>query len=139
MCRPAETDFRPKPLRVLVVEDEPDTATSLFELIEIWGYECAIARDGAEALDAAREHLPDVVLLDLGLPVVDGWEVARKLTAVGLPKLPFVVALSGYQKRLHETGVNLHLVKPVDPEAIRRILERFERVLSCEPPEIAVA
>ena len=131
----AEMDF----LRVLVVEDDADNASALSDLLKIWGYACTVARDGAEALEAVRDQHPDVVLLDLGLPVLDGWEVARKLASARLPKRPFVIALSGYEKRPQETGVDLHLVKPVEPDALLRILERFDSAIRCRQSEIAVA
>lgn len=135
MSRLAETDF----IRVLVVEDDADNASALSDLLEIWGYSSMVARDGVEALDAVREHLPDIILLDLGLPLLDGWEFARKLVTAPMPKRPFVIALSGFNKKPHETGVDLHLVKPVEPAALLRILERFERAVRCEQPIEAVA
>ncbi len=127
MYRSVETDF----LRILVVEDDADNASALSDLLEIWGFRPTVVRDGVEALAAVCCQLPDVILLDLGLPVLDGWEVARKLASADMPKRPFVIALSGFSKTSHEAGVDLHLVKPVEPSDLHRILERFERAVSC--------
>src|SRR5207249_10039286 len=67
------------PARVLVVEDNPDAAQSLGKLLRLWGHEVRTASDGASALEAVRAQPPDVVLLDIGLPELDGYEVARRL------------------------------------------------------------
>jgi len=120
-------------LRVLVVEDEPDTAESMALLLRLYGHEVEAARDGEEAVVAAWANPPDVVLLDLGLPKVDGWHVARRLRERPGLKRPFLVAISGYgrpEDRQHsqEAGIDLHLLKPVDPEYLQDILCRFREV-----------
>jgi CheY-like chemotaxis protein len=114
-------------LHVLVVEDHRDAAETLVELLRLQGYSARIAADGPEAVAAARELRPDVALLDLGLPGLDGFEVARRLRA--LPELAGItlVALSGYgreedRRRAREAGIDHHLVKPVDLDALQALL-----------------
>jgi two-component system CheB/CheR fusion protein len=123
----------PRPLRVLLVEDYPDSATSLAMLLRLYGHEVELAGDGPAALEAARAAVPDVVLLDIGLPKMDGLEVARRLTASG-GKQPFLIAVTGFggpdeEKRCADAGFDLHLLKPVDPELLRVILQERRRVL----------
>jgi len=115
--------------RVLVVEDNPDAADTLEDLLQAWGHATRTVRDGPRAAEAAREYQPDVVLLDLGLPGLDGYEVARRLRR--LPELEGVllVALTGYgdtedERRAAEAGFDEHLVKPVDPADLRQILQQ---------------
>lgn len=110
--------------RVLVVEDEDDTAQSLVDILTIHGHEARAARDGRAALDAARAFKPEVVLLDLGLPEMDGYEVARKLREEHGRQM-FLVALTAYPKdatRLNEAGFNEHLLKPLDLETLFALL-----------------
>src|SRR5262245_47530464 len=83
-------------LRVLVVDDYPDTGESLGVLLRLWGHEVRTAADGPAALDAAREFRPDVVLLDVGLPGMSGWEVAPLLRGQAGDHLPLLIAVTGY-------------------------------------------
>jgi CheY-like chemotaxis protein len=122
----AEDGHRSRPVRVLVVDDQPDLARGLARLLKSWGHEVDVAHDGPSALEAAQAHRPELVLLDVGLPGMDGFEVARLLRgphAAG----PRVVALTGYgreedRRRSREAGFNHHLTKPVDPDALQRLL-----------------
>jgi two-component system, chemotaxis family, CheB/CheR fusion protein len=114
-------------LRVLVVEDCPDTRTSLRHLLRRWGHEVAEAADGPAALSSAASVRPDVVLLDIGLPGMDGREVARQLRAIpGLEKA-LLVAVTGFGQPddvtdcLH-AGCDTHLLKPYDPLALKQLL-----------------
>jgi len=121
-------------LRVLVVEDEPDTALSMTMLLKLYGHEVQSARDGEEAVLAAWKNPPDVVLLDIGLPKLDGWQVARRLREPPRPKRLLLVAISGYgrpEDRQHsqEAGIDLHLLKPLDPDHLQNLLCRFREVL----------
>jgi CheY-like chemotaxis protein len=118
----------PAALRVLVVDDRPDTRASLRLLVTAWGHEVAEAADGPSALAVAGAYRPDAVLLDVGLPGLDGYEVARRLR--GLPGLgdTFLLAQTGYGtpdevERCLRAGFDLHLLKPVDPDRLRRLLE----------------
>jgi CheY-like chemotaxis protein len=107
-------------LTVLIVEDDPDTARTLAELLRTWGYRSTVARNGQAALFLAQAEEPDVILLDLGLPIVDGWHVARKLAESGRTQRPFVIAISGHSlEPFGGDGIDRHLVKPVDPEQLR--------------------
>src|SRR5262249_25356027 len=114
----------PPRFRVLVVEDEKDTADSLSLLLRLWGYDSLIAADGAAALAAVPAFGPDLVLLDLALPRLSGLETVRRLRqrpeGAGVP----VLVLSGHgrdedRRRAHEAGGDLFLLKPVDPCQLR--------------------
>lgn len=115
-------------LRVLVVEDNHVVALSLCELLQSWGYEVEMAHDGAAALELARAFRPDVVLLDIGLPVLDGYEVARQMRARDGQATTVFIALTGYgesDERRREGLFDLYLVKPVEPRDLRGLLEDF--------------
>ncbi len=123
----------PRPARVFVVEDNLDAALTLRDLLEIWGYEARTVHDGLSALEVAPEFHPDVVLLDIGLPGIDGYEVARRLRdRADLPGL-LIIAVTGYgqesdRQRAREAGFDQHLVKPVDLEILRRLLAAAPRL-----------
>ena len=121
----AETTRKPG-ARVLVVDDSVDSAETLGELLRIWGHEVRLAHDGPDAVAAAKEFRPEVVLLDIGLPGMDGFAVAQQLkkdgTAGGM-----LVALTGYGERqdrqkTQDVGFHHHLVKPVDPDALQKLI-----------------
>ncbi len=131
---PGGEDHQPPGLRVLVVEDNAQSAVALARFLACCGHEVEVARDGQTAVEAAQAHQPDVVLLDLGLPALDGWEVARRLQGHPAHKRPLLVALTGYdreadRRRSDEAGIDLHLAKPADPEQLRRLLQRFQSVI----------
>lgn len=114
-------------LRVLVVDDNVDAATVIGDLIREQGHEVRIAHDGLAALTAAREQCPEVVFLDIGLPGLDGYEVARRLRANG-PCPMRLVAVTGYGQEADrriaaEAGFTEHLVKPAHPDAVLGILQ----------------
>jgi DNA-binding response OmpR family regulator len=105
-------------LRVLVVDDEPDTARSICTLLGMWGHESAIASDGASALAICPAYRPDLILLDLGLPWLDGYEVLRRLRHLpGGDEVPD-------RLRAEEAGADLFLVKPFDPVQLEALLVR---------------
>ena len=115
--------------RVLVVDDNVDGAESLAKMLQICGHETRTAHSGPEALDAARPFNPEVVFLDIGLPGMNGYEVAKRLR--GEPSLSgaVLVALTGWgsdddKRRSREAGFDFHLTKPVELTAIERILAR---------------
>lgn len=117
--------------RVLVVEDSVDTAETLAVLIKLWGSEVRVVHDGLAALEAANVYQPEVVLLDLGLPGMDGYQVARRLRSEEKLRGTLLVALSGYgqtedRRRSREAGFDYHLTKPVEPEALQDLLGRPE-------------
>jgi CheY-like chemotaxis protein len=114
--------------RILVVDDSRDSADSLARLLRRLGHEVEVAYEGPSAYEAGVALTPDIVLLDIGLPGMDGYEVARRLRAE--PSLDGVclVALTGYgsevdRQRSTEAGFDAHLVKPVEFDALRRVLE----------------
>jgi two-component system CheB/CheR fusion protein len=114
-------------LRVLVVDDCPDTRWSLAALLRIWGHDTRVAGDGPSALQVAATYHPEVILLDVGLPGMDGYEVARRFRRMAGGGRPLIVTLSGYGQesdRRHslEAGCDQHLVKPVDPDVLSRLL-----------------
>ncbi len=117
----------PRPLRVLVVDDLPDMRDSLRVLLQVWGHQVEEAGDGPTALSRARVFGPDVVLLDIGLPRLDGYEVARRLRQLpGLEKV-LLVAVTGHGRREDEAaaraaGFDHHLLKPFEPEKLARLL-----------------
>jgi CheY-like chemotaxis protein len=106
-------------LQILLVDDNVNAAQTLARILEMWGHTVRMAHDGPSAIDIARQDAPDVVLLDLGLPIMDGYEVARALRAMpGLERVR-VLALTGYgadadRSRALEAGFDDYLVKPVD-------------------------
>jgi two-component system CheB/CheR fusion protein len=115
-------------LRVLVVDDNVDAAESTAALLAIWGYETRIAHDGNSVLPAVRSFRPDVVLLDIGLPGRNGFEVARELRALPESPVRLLAAMTGYgqqedRQRSAAAGFDLHLVKPLDPGQLRATLE----------------
>jgi PAS domain S-box-containing protein len=114
------------PLRVLVVDDNVDAAKMLGEILRLAGHEVSLAHDGPAALAAAAAAPADLVLLDIGLPGMDGYAVAARLRAVG-PAGPALVALTGYGRvddlrRSRDAGFDHHLVKPIDVAQLLRIL-----------------
>jgi len=121
-------------LRILVVEDHASTASMLAELLRLENYEVEVALDGPTALELAQAAPPDVALVDIKLPGMDGHEVARRLQAQGGEKRPLLIAITGNAQeesriRSEEAGLDLHLVKPVQLEDLRRLLRRFEGII----------
>jgi len=121
-----------QPLRVLVVDDNPDLVEMLALLVESAGHEVRKTLDGRTAVSAARAYRPDVVLLDLGLPVMSGLEVARELRRRPETACARIVALTGWgqEEDRHETeraGFDRHVTKPADPETLRLLLNEYGR------------
>ena len=118
--------------RVLIVEDNVDSADTMQILLQLSGYEARAAYDGTSALSIAREFEPHAVLLDIGLPRKDGYEVARELRALPQTRTALLVALTGYgheedKERAVEAGFDAYQVKPVEPAAIEKLLDAFFR------------
>ena len=118
------------PRDILIVEDNADAAESLRRLLEISGHRGRIARDGPGGLQALRSAPPDVALIDIGLPGMDGYELARRArVSIDGKRTPLLVALTGYglpedRSRALEAGFDEHLVKPVDQNALEALLAR---------------
>jgi PAS domain S-box-containing protein len=117
-------------LRVLVVDDNVDTADSLAMLLRFYGHEVRAVHTGPRALQAARADAPDVILLDIGLPGMDGYEVARRLREQQGSGKVRLIAMTGYgqeadRRRSQDAGFDHHLVKPVDPARLQELLSTF--------------
>ena len=117
--------------RVLLVDDNADMAWLTAWSLRSMGFEVQVAREGREAIESAREHRPEVVLLDIGLPGMDGYEVARRLRREEGCTDSLIIAVSGYgdessRERGREAGFDYHLTKPVDIEAVVDLVSRGE-------------
>jgi CheY-like chemotaxis protein/two-component sensor histidine kinase len=113
--------------RILVVDDNKDSADSLALLLELVGHRTYTANDGQEAVDAVEQHRPDVVLLDIGLPTLSGYEVCRRIRQQPWGKSIAMIALTGWgqdedRRRSQEVGFDGHLVKPVDHQRLLALL-----------------
>jgi CheY-like chemotaxis protein len=124
------TDFKAPPRRVLIVDDNEDAANSLALILELGGHETASVYTAVDALQRAAAFRPEVVLLDIGLPGMDGYEVAQKMRE--LPGLRDIrlVAVTGYGRsddrtRARDAGFDDHLTKPVEYAALERTLAGF--------------
>jgi len=117
-------------VRVLLLEDNPDVAEGLAMLLELCGHCVRVVHDGVAALDAARADLPDVMLVDIGLPGMDGYEVARRVRHDPALRHLVLVALTGYgrdedKQKTKAAGFDHHLVKPVDPDVLLGLVSRL--------------
>jgi CheY-like chemotaxis protein len=111
----------------LIVDDIRDTAATLAMLLELEGHEVHTAHDGPDALTAARTYRPEVIFLDIGLPGMDGYEVARRLREEEGTREAYLVAMTGYgqeedRQRSYRAGFDRHLTKPVDPAELHVLL-----------------
>ena len=131
-------------LKLLIVEDCHDTACSTAQLVELDGHRARIAYCAEDALALAALEPPDVVLLDVRLPRINGDEVARCLRHLNSPKPPMIIAISGStsesdRRKMEEAGCHLYLLKPVDPVVVIGILRRFQRATqTCEMDETPI-
>lgn len=129
--RPTTAPDRTAPRRrVLVIEDNEDTAEALQIALELEGHEVAVTHEGQDAVTKAAEKKPDLVICDLGLPGLDGFEVARALRSQPETARAYMVALSGYalpddRRRARDAGFDEHLAKPVDLKALLKLLARI--------------
>jgi CheY-like chemotaxis protein len=132
------------PMRVLVVEDCPDTGDSLRVLLQMWGYDVRVARTAAAGLTLAEQFRPAVALIDLGLPGTDGFQVARHLQLLPPEEMPILVAATGHvakdsRQRAWEAGFDHFVPKPFDVEHLRQILAgpswTADPAFGCSPPE----
>lgn len=115
--------------RILVVDDDEDTRDSLCKLLELNGHRVDAAADGETALRLAVASDPDIVFLDIGLPQVDGFEVAEQLRRTAQCGNAFIVALSGYGEekyldRARRGGFDAYVVKPADVDELLRLIDR---------------
>ncbi len=139
MLSPPARVTRPASHRIMVVDDNVDAAETLVMLLDLSGHNARAAFGGQEALDTARTFRPEVVFLDIGLPGMDGYEVARHLLAAPATASSTLVALTGWGseqdiQKSKRAGFHAHLTKPVDPEAVEALLSTFLPPSSPLPP-----
>src|SRR5262249_36156117 len=125
MHRPAPTPVHT--LSVLVVDDNADAAHILARMVQLLGHTARVAYDGEQALEAVEHFAPDVALLAIGLPKLDGWELARRLRA-RLGERPLLVAVTGYgterdRELSRQAGFDHHFLKPVDARVLTDLLQ----------------
>ena len=117
------------PKKVLVVEDDTDNRCIVAKVLSVEGYQVIEANDGVQALARVREERPDVILMDLALPNMDGWEATRQLKSDPATRAIPVVALTAFamrgdEERAREAGCDDYLPKPARPAAIRAIVKK---------------
>jgi CheY-like chemotaxis protein len=128
----AETALHPHEVKVLVVDDNIDQVTMLTSMLEHVGYSVQSAYTGPDGLKVAQDWLPDIALLDIGLPGLDGYEVARRLRSDPHTKTTQLIALTGYARDTDislaaEAGFDTHLTKPLDFSALKKLMPLHHR------------
>jgi CheY-like chemotaxis protein/anti-sigma regulatory factor (Ser/Thr protein kinase) len=128
--------FSPK---ILIIDDNRDAADSLHALLRDHGFSCASALDGPSGLEAVASFAPDAILLDLGLPVLDGYEVARRIRRSASGHKYLIVAVTGYgeerdRERSAQAGIDAHLVKPVDFDQLLTVLRTMTGPRASDEP-----
>jgi two-component system OmpR family response regulator len=126
-------------VRVLLVEDHGDTLATTAAMLRFAKYEVMTAPNGAIALEMAKAMPPDVVLLDIGLPGMDGYRVARALREQHRGRKLYIAAVTGYgtaadKQRAAEAGIDAHLTKPAHPAAIVQLLEKVQSIAGKQKP-----
>ena len=121
-----QTKVKTVPRHVLIVEDNADSRETLRTLLSLWGHQVDVADTGPHGVEKALSSPPEVALVDIGLPDLDGYQVAEQVRARGRDDI-FLIALTGYgqqedRRRALNAGFNAHLVKPVDPKELARLL-----------------
>ncbi len=116
--------------RILIIDDNHDCLTSLTMLLEIYGHEVASAQNGRDGLKAVEDFEPSVIILDLGMPEMDGYETARRLRKLDAGEDALLIALTGWgqdqdRDRTRDAGFDFHLTKPVDPQALQSMLHSY--------------
>ena len=128
-----QSQASPQPKRILLIEDNADARETMQAILELWGHDVSVAADGFEGLEKALVERPPVLLVDIGLPRIDGYEVCRQIRANADGYTPLLIAMTGYgqpedKKRALEAGFDTHLVKPVQAAELSRLLsEKRER------------
>jgi CheY-like chemotaxis protein len=127
----AQVRATPRRFRILVVDDNYDSALSLAMMLSIMGHETRTAHDGESALETAETFLPEVILLDIGLPKLNGYEVAQRIRERPWGASMFLIAVTGWgqdedRQRSSEVGLNVHMVKPVEPSELEKLLATID-------------
>jgi signal transduction histidine kinase/ActR/RegA family two-component response regulator len=135
---PPAADLLSRSRRILLVEDQADSRRALQRLLQIWGHEVEVAEDGVIGLERAMQFSPEIGLIDVGLPGLDGYEVARRIRA-SVGDAIRLVALTGYgqpedRERAYAAGFDLHLVKPINHEQLARALSDSDMMYAHEEP-----
>jgi len=125
--RPTLTQPPARRFKILVVDDNHDSALSMAMMLSIMGHDTRTAHDGESAVATAESFLPDVVLLDIGLPKLNGYEVAQRIREKAWGASMYLIAVTGWgqdedRQRSSEVGLNQHMVKPVEPAALEKLL-----------------
>lgn len=128
---PPSGEKQQKRRRLLVIDDNRDAAESMSMLFELWGHEVVCVYDGRAALETAAKYRPHAVFLDIGLPGMDGYEIAERLRELPQCAHAILVAITGYgqdddRRRSREAGIDHHLVKPVSPETLHQLIDSIE-------------
>ena len=118
-----------QPLRVLIADDDRDGTATLMMLLELEGYVVRAVHSGQEALDQAREFKPDVILLDIGMPKITGYEAARRLRQRYADECPVLIAITGWKQASDKilaslAGFDHHVAKPYEPAALISLLAK---------------
>jgi CheY-like chemotaxis protein len=121
--------------RIMLVEDHPDAAESLGLLLELLGHRVSVFSEGDAALRAAHSDPPDIMVVDIGLPGIDGYEVARRVRRDPAVQHAVLIALTGYgceddRRESAAAGFDYHLVKPVEPRALENLVTQLGRPTS---------
>ena len=116
--------------RILIADDNRDAADTMGMLLELGGHEVIIAHSGHQALELGRQHRPDVVILDIGMPDKNGYEVARAARSEDWGRSAYLIALTGWgqaedKERARIAGFDRHLTKPADPDLVEEILQGY--------------
>ena len=124
------SETRKQPLRVLIADDDRDGTLTLSTLLEIEGHEVRAVHGGQEALDAARDFRPDVVLLDIGMPKITGYEAARRLRLRYGNDCPVLIAITGWKQASDKilaslAGFDHHVAKPYVPAQLIELLSKL--------------
>jgi len=125
--------------RILVIEDNRDAADTIKLFLNLEGYEVQAVYNGSDGLEAARNFRPRVILCDIGLPGIDGYQVVRRLRQDAEFSSIYAIALTGYgrdedQKNARDAGFNLHLIKPIDYNNLRNTLAALAVAQDCANP-----
>ena len=130
--QPKKKGIRPSGLKLMVVDDNEDAAVSLAMLLRLQGHDVCVAHDGPSSLEMAATYGPDLVFLDLGMPGMDGYEVARRMRAEPRLKNVVLTAVTGWgqsedRRRTSEAGFNHHIVKPPEPRTLELLIAELHR------------
>jgi CheY-like chemotaxis protein len=117
--------------RILIADDNTDVAEAFEVMLQILGHEVEVAHDGIQALEAAERSQPEVIVLDIGMPLLNGYDAARRIRQFPWSENCVLIALTGWgdekdRRKSEEAGFNYHLVKPVDPVALGNLLDTIE-------------